>query len=89
MIYVRLDALLGRMVVDADGRKVGRILSVMGEREGGKCFVTEYRLGADALLSRLGIVTARLVGLPFQHEPKRIPWQKMDLSDPEHPRLKP
>jgi hypothetical protein len=87
MTYVRLETLLGKEVIDAQGRKVGRILSVTGVTEGPQCFVSEYLLGTGALLARLGIVTARLVGLRWNHGPKRIPWQMMDLSDPDHPRL--
>lgn len=87
MRYVRLDTLLGKQVLDARGRKVGRIQSVSGKYDGPRCYVTTYDLGAGALLTRLGIVTARLIGLPLRRNPKRVPWQLMDLSDPSRPRL--
>ena len=88
MTYVHLETLLGKEVIDAQGRKVGRILSVTGVSEGPQCFVSAYQLGTGALLARLGIVSARLVGLRWKHAPKSVPWQMMDLSDPDHPRLK-
>src|SRR5579859_2034437 len=87
MKYVRLDKLLGKQVVDARGRKVGRIQSVSGNYDGPQCYVTTYDLGAGALMARLGIITASLIGLPLQRKSKRVPWQLMDLSDPSRPRL--
>jgi|SRR5579859_2444507 len=87
MKTVRLEALLGRAVADARGRKVGRIRTVTGVRDGPHCFVTAYHLGTLGLLSRLGIVTESLVGVQLRRSSKRVPWQMMDLSDPDHPRL--
>jgi hypothetical protein len=79
MIEVRIQLLLGKKVVDATGRSVGRILSVHAEKIANECLVTEYHLGLGGLLGRMGVSNAR---------PKTIPWQLMDLSDPERPRLK-
>jgi hypothetical protein len=28
-----------------------------------------------------------IAGLPVRSEPLRVPWDRMDLSDPHHPRL--
>jgi len=85
---VSLERLVGRLVRDPDGRRAGRILEVEAEIEGDDCLVREYRLGAAALLQRLGISAGRLVGLPFRHEPLRVPWDQLDLGDPERPRLR-
>lgn len=87
MKKVHLELLLGRKVYDPDGVRVGRIFSVLAEREGEDCVIREYHLGAAALLSRLGITALRLVGR-HRHEPIRVPWDQLDLSDPEKPRLK-
>ena len=84
---VHFELLLGREVHDPDGVRVGRILSVIAEREGEDCVIREYHLGAAALLSRLGITALRLVGL-HRHEPLRVPWDQLDLGDPEKPRLR-
>ncbi len=88
MKTVHFELLLGRKVHDSEGRRVGRILEVHAEPEGKDCVVREYLLGTAALLTRLGISAERLLGLPVHREPVRVPWDQMDLSDPERPRLR-
>ena len=83
---VRLQSLVGRRVYDADGKVVGRLEEVRAEMQGEELVVTEYQCGPAALLSRLGIRAMRLLGLGHR-EPKRIPWDRLDLSDPEKPRM--
>jgi sporulation protein YlmC with PRC-barrel domain len=85
---VHFELLLGRKVHDREGRRVGRILEVHAAPEGQDCVVREYLLGTAALLTRLGISAGRMVGLPLHREPIRVPWDQMDLSDPERPRLR-
>ena len=92
---VALHHLLGRTVRDPDGRKVGRIEELRAEIElheqGNDYVVTEFHVGsfgaveslagsrfARDLLHRLG----RLV--PYDHH--RIPWHRLDLTDPSHPK---
>lgn len=87
MTEVRVELLLGRIVRDAAGRRIGRIRGVKAVREGSQCFVKEYHVGTAALLERLGLVTAHLVGIPARGQPFIIPWHLLDLSDAEHPRL--
>ena len=84
---VHVELLLGRRVRDVNGEVVGRIMNVIAERRATECFVSEYHLGAAALLTRMGITGANLVGIPARAQPIRVPWQCMDLSDPAHPRL--
>ena len=78
---VHFEQLLGKLVRDPEGARVGRILSVMAEIEGEECLVREYHLGTAALLARLGISW-------FGRKPLRVPWDLMDLGDPERPRLR-
>jgi len=85
---IHLELLLGRLVRDPDGVRVGRIFSVHAELEGNECIVREYNLGAAALLERLGISFLRIAGRPARREPLRVPWDLLDLSDPERPRLR-
>lgn len=87
MKIVHLELLLGRKVLDAEGKRVGRILAVRAETKGKDCVVREYLLGTAALLTRLGLSAQRLVGLPIHREPLCVPWDLMDLGDPERPRL--
>lgn len=78
---IRFELLLGKKVLDPEGARVGRILSVTAEMNGEDCVVREYHLGTAALLARLGISV-------FGKKPLRVPWDLMDLSDPERPRLR-
>lgn len=87
MKTVQFELLLGRKVRDSEGRKVGRILAATVEAEGEDCVIREYHLGTVALLTRLGFSAGMIAGLPLRSEPLRVPWDQMDLRDPEHPRL--
>lgn len=88
MKTVQLELLLGRKVLDPEGKKVGRILAVRAEPAGEDCVVREYLLGTAALLTRLGLSARRLIGVPIRRKPLCVPWDLMDLSDPERPRLR-
>ena len=85
---VHLEQLLGKLVRDPDEVKVGRILSVHAEIEGDECVVREYDLGAAALMENLGISVLRIAHGLFKWEPLRVPWDQLDLSDPDRPRLR-
>jgi hypothetical protein len=85
---VHLELLLGKLVRDPGGAKVGRIFSVLGEIDGEDCVVREYGLGTASLLVSLGISVTRILGLRIRSEPLRVPWDLLDLADPEHPRLR-
>ena len=90
MVEIRLEQLIGRRVVDGSGRVVGRLEVVHAEREDGEWIVREYVLGVGGLVERLaaGGVVASLLGR-FAPEPRRhvVPWDALDLSDVERPRL--
>lgn len=85
---VPLQLLLGKQVRDPDEVRVGRIFSVQAELEGDECIVREYHLGSGALLEQLGISILRIAGWQGTKEPLRVPWDQLDLSDPERPRLR-
>lgn len=85
---VRLELLLGKLVRDPEGARVGRILSVSAERQGKECLVREYHLGAAALMARLGISALRLAGWTAWRKPMAVPWDLLDLSDPDRPLLR-
>jgi len=90
---VKLELLLGRRVVDINGEHAGRIEEVLADREGDELLVTHYLVGRYGLFERfsiyhVGIGLLRHLGSRAQSaHPHRIPWDKMDLSDPDHPRL--
>jgi hypothetical protein len=80
MREVNFELLFGRDVVDANGKKAGRIEEIVASHRGGEMVVTEFHLGSGALAERL-----------FAHlrkPPKRVKWGDLDLSDPDHPRLR-
>ncbi|MDB5323802.1 MAG: hypothetical protein JWN40_5433 [Phycisphaerales bacterium] len=92
---VRLQRLLGRKVVDANGRSAGRLEEVRAHVREGACVVESFELGRAGLLERLSIsdVSLALVrGLGARRGAAggghRVPWAQLDLSDPDHPRLR-
>ena len=87
MKHVRLQDIVGSAVRDPDGKVVGRIHATEARIVGNDCVILEWLIGPAALLSRLGIAGARLFGWPRTREPLRVPWDQLDLSDPDHPRL--
>ena len=91
---IQLERLLGTLVVDAHGYAVGRIEDVVAEPEGDEYLVTHVVLGPHGRLSRLlgfahQIPTLEALGLSRPARIKRLPWDWLDLSDPDHPRLRP
>ncbi|HXU90268.1 MAG TPA: hypothetical protein VFQ62_15550 [Methylomirabilota bacterium] len=88
---LRVEHLLGRVVVDSAGRRIGRIEEVQAEREGPEWVVQSYVLGVDGLLERLaaGAIVQGIVGtLAGTRRRRRIGWDELDLNDPDRPRLR-
>ena len=90
MAEVHVERLVGRRVLDTEGRALGRIEDVRAEREEGEWIVRDYVLGVGGLIERLaaGPLVATLLGrwAPMLRR-HVIPWDALDLSDPEWPRL--
>jgi len=84
---VYVDELIGRLVRDADGAVVGRIFDVRAEERDGALEIVEFHVGAAAMLQRAGLSLLRVVGIE-RLEPRKIPWDRLDLSDPRHPVLR-
>lgn len=83
---VHLELLLGRRVRDSRGRPAGRIEEVCAEREDLDCLVREFHLGPHALVERLSLPLVRIFR-GREHGLRRVPWDRLDLQDPDHPRL--
>lgn len=84
---VHVERLLGRRVRDTTGRVVGRIEEIHTDDKG---VVSEFLLGPAALWERLGQSTlelpfVRLLGL--QRSAHRVPWNELDLTDADRPRM--
>lgn len=89
---INLELLVGRRVYSLNGRSIGHLEEVRAELRGGECFVEEYLVGAYAVAERLaalsiGRALLRLFGATRKHEGYRVPWDKLDLTDPKRPRL--
>ena len=87
----RVELLLGRRVLDPDGASVGRIEEIVADFAGDECLVRAYLVGHHALAERLGggrlvRALAALLGGGRGYEARAVPWDAMDLSDPERPR---
>ncbi|MDP9205149.1 MAG: hypothetical protein M3P12_06800 [Gemmatimonadota bacterium] len=90
---INVEHLLGTKVYDVDGNDVGRIEEFRVERDGKSCLVEAYLIGTSAVIQRLSAWTLvrpikRVLNTRKIYAVYRIPWQDMDLSDPDHPRLR-
>jgi sporulation protein YlmC with PRC-barrel domain len=89
---LHLELLLGKQVLDSEGRAVGRIEEIRAQQQGNEWVIQEYLVGSAALLERLsawkiGLGILKLLGARKVHAGYRIPWDQLDLSDPESPSL--
>ena len=90
MAEVRLERLIGRRVVDVRGRPLGRLEEVHAERQDGEWIVREYVLGVGGLMQRLsaeGLMASLLGRWAPKVERYTMPWDMLDVGDPERPRL--
>ena len=83
---VRLDRLIGRRVVAANHRVIGRLEELRLERRGDSWIVTDYVIGADGLMERLGLGVRLLFG-GKRSRGVVARWDQMDLSEPDRPRI--
>ena len=82
---VRLEQLLGRVVVAGNNRPVGRLEEFHAEQRGDYYEIVEYVIGGAALMERLDVGVKSLFGKSTGGKIAR--WDQLDISDPEHPRL--
>jgi hypothetical protein len=94
---VPLSALVGRVVRDDAGRKIGRIQELTAEivsrRDGNDYVVTHVTIGRYGRLD--DVMSAQLMSCAGErwrrwagYRRYEIPWQRLDLRDPMHPRLR-
>ena len=81
----RLDRLLGRRVVDGQGRRVGRIEEFRAEQNGDAWEISEYVIGVAGLVERLGVGVKLLIGRRGGGYVAR--WDQLDISNPNRPVL--
>ncbi|WP_445638202.1 PRC-barrel domain-containing protein [Nostoc sp. DSM 114161] len=90
---IHLELLLGKQVLDSDGKPIGRIEEIRVEKQGDEWVIQEYLAGPIAALERLsawrlGLSILDFLGARKIHGGYRIPWDKLDLADIKHPRLR-
>ena len=90
---IHLEMLLGRKVIDIDGKNAGRIEEFRTEERDGELLITHYLLGRAGLGERLsisGLAYSALIPLGARKgvATHKVPWDKLDLSDPKQPRLR-
>lgn len=92
--YLHLELLLGREIVDANGEKVGRLEEAIAQKIDGEWVVTEFLCGKFGAMERfsihhLGNTLMHMLGATGKSQKaQKIKWSDLDLSDPEHPRLR-
>ncbi len=89
---VHLELLLSKKVVDSTGKSAGRIHEIHAEKQGSEWLVKEYVIGIAGLLERLSILNVGLeilqrLGARQTQGGYIVPWDKLDLTDLEKPRL--
>ena len=89
---IAVENLLSRKVRDPSGRSAGRIEEIRVTPSSDALLVYQYDLGPAALLERLAvrlraIPPLRMLGVGSGHRGRCVSWEKMDLSDPRHPRI--
>jgi len=83
---VRLDRLVGRKVLTANNRLLGRVEEFRAERRGHGWVITGYVVGSSGLFERLGLGVRLLLGM--KHGGGFIVrWDQLDVTHPERPRL--
>ncbi|MGX8008965.1 hypothetical protein ACVDG8_008080 [Mesorhizobium sp. ORM8.1] len=92
MAEINLELLVGQRLLARDGETVGYIEAIRAEQDGDDLVVTEFHVGAYAALERLsalrmGVAVLDLFRLRRPYGGYRIPWDKLDISDPRKPRL--
>ena len=90
---VRVEELLGRVVRSAGGLPVGRIEDLRARPEGDDYVVYEVVLGELGLMAKIFGAAAQLptfqaLGLGRGYRTRAIPWDWLDLTDPERPRFR-
>ena len=80
-----VEQLIGRIVRDAAGNRVGRLSEIVAKKEGEAVVVSGYIVGPVAWIHRFAVagLGLRVRGLGQVY---RVAWDQMDLSDPRQPR---
>jgi hypothetical protein len=89
---IHAELLLGRRVRALNGRVIGRLEEIRVKQGSRDAFVEEFLTGSYGMVERLAGITIgrailRVFGARRKDASYRIPWEKLDLSDPNNPKL--
>jgi sporulation protein YlmC with PRC-barrel domain len=89
---IHVELLLGKRVLALNGQSIGHLEEIKADLRDGECFVEEFHVGSYAVFERLAAwtiirVALKIFGARKKHKGYRVPWDKLDLSDPARPRL--
>ena len=82
---VKVEHLIGRIVRDAAGHRVGRLCEIVAKKDGDEFVVSGYIVGPVAWIHRFA-VTGLGLRMRSLGQVYRVEWDQMDLSDPGQPR---
>jgi sporulation protein YlmC with PRC-barrel domain len=87
---IHAEHLVGRLVRDRDGRKVGRIEEIDADLMRDGCYVRSFVLGERGFLKRMSIWGLFFHSRANENEQldRGIRWDKIDISNPKRPRLR-
>lgn len=92
MNVIHVETIVGTEVRDVTGKVAGRLEEVHADWRGDECIVTHYVLASKKTRRGVSLTNAihfvlRLLGAEKSGGSIVVPWDKLDLSDPEKPRL--
>jgi hypothetical protein len=90
---IQLELLLGKTVCGIGDKPIGPLEEIVAEQRGDECFIEEYHVGSYAVLERLsawtfGRAILHVFGGTQRNRGYRVPWDKLDLSDFQRPKLR-
>jgi hypothetical protein len=90
---IHLELLLGTQVHDVNDQPIGRLEEIKAEPMEEDFVIVEYHLGALGLLERLsataiGNAILRPFGFRERSSGYIVPWDKLDVTDPTHLKLR-
>jgi sporulation protein YlmC with PRC-barrel domain len=83
----RLEELLDKKIVDADGKRVGHVFDIQLSRDG-ENRVIALMYGQKSLLFRLHVYQQAVIAFRLEQQPKVIPWEAVENVDRAAVRLK-
>lgn len=85
-VEIRIEQILGRQLLGANNRPLGRIEEVRAQVTASGCLVREVVIGMHGLLERLDVGARLVVGV--ERKGARVArWDQIDFSNPLKPRL--